>query len=65
MRIIDGRTKEGKNELEVKRQFEKLLIMTIFDNSCKKVPGEFIEKYRTKFPVKDLKSEYINKSLIR
>lgn len=59
-RIIDGRTKEGKQELIVKGKFNELLTYILVDNMCKNVPGEFIKKHcKDGCSMKGLKSDYI------
>lgn len=65
MRIIDGRTKEGKKELEVKEQFNKLLSFIILDNCCKNKPGELVKKHCKNNCMKELKSDYIKDIILK
>ena len=44
MRIIDSRTKEGREELNIKKQFDTL-ISHILVYDCPNKPGEFIKRY--------------------
>lgn len=63
MRIIDSRTKEGIEELEIKRLFNKLIDSILVCN-CVNKPGEFIKKYGKNIELSKLKSKYVNDVII-
>jgi len=60
MRIIDGRTEEGRKEIEIKRELKTLFSMVLlYDANIK--PGQFIKRYKDRFVyLKDIKTEHIN-----
>jgi len=61
MKIIDGRTKEGKKEIETREQFEKFVCMVPFYDSNLNKPGDFTKRYGKNFEqLKNLKSNHIN-----
>ena len=62
IKITDGRTEEGKKEIELKKQFGKLLNYIVLDSCCdRRVPGQFIKKYKDRLcpNLKNLKSDDI------
>lgn len=61
MKINDGRTEEGRNEIESRRQFEKFVSMVPFFDANRKKPGDFTKRYGKNFEqLKNLNSNHTN-----